>query len=627
MDQEQELATIKKPTDTPEIVSSEEYERRIREIIKCKRDIVYFAENYYRIINLDRGLELIKLYDVQKDFLRFLATNNKVICTSGRQQGKSTIYCIYTLWLTCFFPEKKVMILANKETTAIELVSRIEMAYSYLPYWLKPAVVLYNRGEMSFATKSGVKCFASSSDAARGWSANCVILDEFAFVPKNIADKLFTSMFPIMSSSQNGKIIIVSTPNGTGNLFYDIWKLANSTGDENDGWKPFTMWWWQVPGHDEKWKQAQIAAIGKERFAQEFNNEFISGSSFQKLIPDDIIEKFRMRFEKLKKTNPKLVNGKELQIFSENQGKVFPFTMWHEFNPKRTYGAAGDVAEGLGGNADSSVLYIFDITDLSKITLCAKFSSNVVTPVEFAYVCNKILALYAHPYFICERNGVGSSFIDTMKITYEYPNLVREGKNNEYGIRSTNQTKMSALLWLKQLFTTKGYDWEIFDETLISEMSTFIKDAKTINTTYKAAVGAHDDCIMTLSWFAWMLNSEIVEKYFIVAETFRTELGEILPKIISSQFEYTQNEVIEAIEDPLYRQYLSHKESMVEEYNKVMANEENVQKNEFSIFNPIKKYQQSSMITKYESKSRKIFVINSNFDPFYSDEDFEGPSW
>ena len=32
-------------------------------------------------------------------------------------------------------------------------------------------------------------------------SHNCVILDEFAFLNKNVADKLFTSMYPVISSS------------------------------------------------------------------------------------------------------------------------------------------------------------------------------------------------------------------------------------------------------------------------------------------------------------------------------------------------------------------------------------------------------------------------------------------
>ena len=107
---ELELATIKKPIDKPEVVSSEEYERRIQEIAKCKKDITYFAEKYYRIVNLDRGLEIIKLYDVQRDFLKFLTTNNKVVCVSGRQQGK------------CVFKDTKIKI-RNKKTGEIQELS------------------------------------------------------------------------------------------------------------------------------------------------------------------------------------------------------------------------------------------------------------------------------------------------------------------------------------------------------------------------------------------------------------------------------------------------------------------------------------------------------------------------
>lgn len=87
---EQELATIKKANEK-EHITKEEFEFRIKEIAKCKRDIVYFAEKYFRVINLDKGLHVIKLYDVQKEFLRFLVNNNKVICVSGRQQGREDI--------------------------------------------------------------------------------------------------------------------------------------------------------------------------------------------------------------------------------------------------------------------------------------------------------------------------------------------------------------------------------------------------------------------------------------------------------------------------------------------------------------------------------------------------------
>lgn len=106
IDNTQELASIKRPGEVDHC-SDEEFEHRIREIAKCKRDIVHFAENYFRIISLDKGLHVIKLYDVQKEFLKFLTENNKVICVSGRQQGK----CIFR---DCYVTVK------NKKTNKTE---------------------------------------------------------------------------------------------------------------------------------------------------------------------------------------------------------------------------------------------------------------------------------------------------------------------------------------------------------------------------------------------------------------------------------------------------------------------------------------------------------------------------
>lgn len=94
--------------------------------------------------------------------------------TNGILSHNSTIYCIYSLWLATFFPEKKIMLLANKAATALELLGRIITGYEYLPKWLKAAATVVNKGELSFANMSSIRAFASSSDAARGFSCNCV---------------------------------------------------------------------------------------------------------------------------------------------------------------------------------------------------------------------------------------------------------------------------------------------------------------------------------------------------------------------------------------------------------------------------------------------------------------------
>ena len=92
--------------------------------------------------------------------------------------------------------------------------------------------------------------------------------------------------------------------------------------------------------------------------------------------------------------------------------------MWHEFSSKRTYLASADISEGIG--SDSSVLYIWDVTDLSNIVMCAKFSSNTTSLVQFAYVASKILALYNNPWLAAERNGVSAGMLDSLRITYGY---------------------------------------------------------------------------------------------------------------------------------------------------------------------------------------------------------------
>lgn len=84
---DKELASIKKPGEV-EYITREEYDRRCKEIARCKRDIVYFAEKYFKIINLDKGLMTIKLYDKQKELLNFFKDEKRCIVCASRQSSK-----------------------------------------------------------------------------------------------------------------------------------------------------------------------------------------------------------------------------------------------------------------------------------------------------------------------------------------------------------------------------------------------------------------------------------------------------------------------------------------------------------------------------------------------------------
>lgn len=61
---------------------------QMRELLKCRKDIVYFAETYCKIMNVDKGLVNFEPYDYQKKLLKHMQTNRFSIIKTGRQMGK-----------------------------------------------------------------------------------------------------------------------------------------------------------------------------------------------------------------------------------------------------------------------------------------------------------------------------------------------------------------------------------------------------------------------------------------------------------------------------------------------------------------------------------------------------------
>ncbi|NDG29094.1 hypothetical protein EB118_03215 [bacterium] len=146
----------------------------VKDIEKCKKNILYFAENFFYIVNLDRGKEKIQLYGSQRRILRSLRDNRFVILLASRQIGKSTLLTIYALWVACFNEDQNILIVANKESTAINIFKRVRLAYEQLPNYLKPGAIEYGKTSMTLGNGSNIGISTTSSDAGRGSSVNCV---------------------------------------------------------------------------------------------------------------------------------------------------------------------------------------------------------------------------------------------------------------------------------------------------------------------------------------------------------------------------------------------------------------------------------------------------------------------
>ena len=472
----------------------------INEIKKCKKNLLHFAENYFFIINLDRGKEKIKLYSCQKRVLRNLRDNRFVILLSSRQSGKTTQMTIYCLWNACFNDDQRILIVANKEQTAKNIFKRIRLAYEMLPNFLKPGVVEYGQTSMTLTNGSSIGISTTSSDAGRGDSCNCLVLDELAFIDNHIVDKFWESVYPIISSSKKSKIFIASTPNGTDNLFYRLYKGAEE-GDNN--WKAERIDWWEIPGRDEKWKNDTVKTLGSiETFSQEFGNEFLHGgeSSINEAL-----------------YNASLRDCREPEyIFDEGK-----YLMWEEPREGRIYTVGVDVSEGV--NECASVAQVLDITDLTNIEQVAVYHTRNTPPFQFTAKLLDILTQWGRPTVSIERNSCGAQVVEQLKFTHGYENIVswgaKAGDKTEFkrvGILSHTNTKYRGITnmryWVNELKAVK-----FRDINTLKEFKTFIRYP---NNTWGARPGSDswDDRVMALVWALIILENEICNRYFDVVK-------------------------------------------------------------------------------------------------------------
>lgn len=484
------------PTDKAEFEWTPEM---VADLKKCQRNLLYFAENFFTIVNLDRGREKITLFKCQKKVLRALRDNRFNIVLASRQVGKTTMMTIYTLWVACFLEDQRILVVANKEQTAINIFKRIRLAYEQLPNWLKPGVLEYGKTSMTLTNGSSIGISTTSSDAGRGDSCNCLVLDELAFIDNHLVESFWKSVYPIISSSKKSKIFIASTPNGTGNLFHDIY--SNAVKGKNN-WTASRIDWWEIPGRDEKWKQETIRSLGSQQiFDQEFGCQFIE--SGESVIDEELARQSALTIKK------------PPHVFEDGCYKV-----WSLPDETRTYTVGVDIAEGVGDAA--SVIQVLDITDLTRIEQVAVYHNNMISPYNFTTKLLEILYQWGAPPALVERNNCGAQVVDTIVNVHGYENIVNYTPNRTQsvdrpGVIAHTNTKYKGVMNMKY-WLNEVYSVVLRDEQTFEELKTFVRYP---NGTWKAVKGTniHDDRVMSLIWALMILENTITEQFFEIEST------------------------------------------------------------------------------------------------------------
>jgi len=462
--------------------------KQVQEFIKCKKDPIYFAKNYIKIVSLDEGLVHFKMWDFQEELIKNFHENRFNICKMPRQTGKSTTAVAYLLHYIVFNDSVNVGILANKAATARELLGRLQTAYENLPKWMQQGILSWNKGSMELENGSKILAASTSASAVRGMSFNIIFLDEFAFVPNHIAEAFFSSVYPTITSGKTTKVIMVSTPCGM-NHFYRYWHDAQRGKNE---YTATEVHWADVPGRDEAWKEQTIKNTSEQQFKVEFECEFLGSV-------DTLISVTKLR--NLVFEDPVVNNHKGLLVYEHPiKGNDYIITV--------------DTARGI--DHDSSAFIVFDITTYPYKTV-ARFKNAEIKPMLFPNIIHDTARAYNEAYVLVEINDIGEQVASIMQYDLEYENMLMcamrgrngqqvgsgfSGSKTQMGVRMTQAVKKLGCSNLKTLMeddkiVTNDYD-------IIAELTTFVQKKQS----WEAEDGCHDDLAMCLVIFAWLVAQD-----------------------------------------------------------------------------------------------------------------------
>lgn len=468
---------------------------------KCVVDPIYFMKKYCFIQHPQKGRMLFNLYPYQEDSLHTFRREDNTIVLKGRQIGLSTVVACYALWMMLFNKDKNVLVIATKQETAKNLITKVRFAFDNLPVWLQVPCTENNKLSLRFANGSQIKASSSSGDAGRSEAVSLLVLDEAAFI-KN-AEEIWTAAQATLATG--GKAILISTPNGVGNFFYDKYVEAEEyKGRNKEGaFYPIKLDWRVHPERDARWEEKQRMTLGDREFRQEYEAEFLGSGNT--VIDADLIEYYRVTYVQ----EPALKRGPGGDIW-----------VWEQPDYTKSYIVVADVARG--ENSDSGDFSTFHIIDVVSCTQVAEYKGRLST-TDFGHMLIGMASEYNDALLVVENGGIGWATIQTIldrgyknlfymseDLKYLDPDemrsnkLYRQDKKSVPGFTTSTRTRPLIISKLDQYMRDKSVI--IRSQRTIDELMTFAwENGKAIAVGNKS----HDDLIMALSIGLWIRDTAL----------------------------------------------------------------------------------------------------------------------
>ena len=458
-------------------------QKQVAEIVKCGKDPAYFINRYVQIQHPIRGRIPFHTFPFQDDCLKDFNDHRFNIVVKSRQLGLSTLTAAYAVWLALFRKDKTILVIATKLAVAQNFIKKVKIALSAVPKWMWiTEITAKNTQAVEFSNGSAIKAVPTSDDAGRSEALSLLIVDEAAFI-RNF-DELWKGLYPTLSTG--GRAIVVSTPNGTGGQYYELYHKAAANENEFNAIK---LPWDVHPERNDEWFEKEARNLNKQQIAQELLCDFqASGDTF---LASEDLEKLRMR----------------IRTPIEKWGPDNGVWVWKYANPEHKYIISSDVARGDG--ADYST---FQVIDTNESEVVAEFRGKV-PPDQLAEILVEAGRRYQDATICPESNTYGYAVLMKLKemgcrsIYFKkekdkFEALYGNGGIGKAGFSTQASTRAQILTKLEEVIRNDKI--AIYSSRLIDELKTFIWN----NGKAQAQRGSNDDLVMALAIGVWLYDSD-----------------------------------------------------------------------------------------------------------------------
>lgn len=458
-------------------------QRQVKEIVKCGKDPKYFFNKFVKIQHPTKGLIPFATFDFQNDCIDDFVAHRFNVILKSRQLGISTLSAAYAVWLAIFYKDKNILVIATKLSVAMNFIKKVKVALKGLPPWLVlPEITSNNKQSVEFSNGSSIKAIPTSEDAGRSEALTLLIVDEAAFV-RNF-DELWMGLYPTLSTG--GRAIVLSTPNGVGGQYYDLYMKASAAENE---FNPIKLPWDVHPERNDEWFENESKNLTQKQVAQELLCDFAaSGDTF---LQAEHIERIRTQVR-----NPLEKWGPDMGVW-----------VWKYALTEHKYIISADIARGDAGDYSA-----FHVIDIHESEVVAEYKGKI-PPDQFAILLNEAGMRYGKALLCPENNTYGYAVVMKL-IELGYPNLYYKKEKDRYaamysgesnihkaGFTTSGQSRAQIITKLEEVLRNDHI--KIYSDRLYTELKTFIWKGNKA----QAQKGQNDDLVMALAIGVWLYDT------------------------------------------------------------------------------------------------------------------------